>query len=745
MNRSTINSALKGGVFTFRKWINKSYSVFSSLGRQIRIGQLKVIIGSSLSVKSRVILKGTLDFHCGFIESVPETRIGEEAETWGFAQNFISILLLLVSSLYNYASPQEGQGQHTRFYIFLNRLYHRSVHLLVPFLLFMLSVQGSLIAQSDTTIVLEEMIISGNRLTIPFVEASRNIRIIDRKQIEISPVQSVSELLSYVSGVDIRQRGPVGVQTDISIRGGTFEQTLVLINGVKLSDPQTGHHLMNLPFNMDNVKQVEVLKGPGARIYGQNAFSGAVNFVTRIPDEKGMSFRGYGGSFGSYGGALSLTMPIRKYKQYLSIGGNVSDGYRYNTDYKLGNFFYQSEIGVLNGKLEFILGLTTRNFGANGFYASPDYHDQYEEVQTGLASVSFHKQNGAFGYTSRVYLRGNQDRYRFVRTNPGFYENFHRTNVFGTEWNGYINSLAGVTGIGLEYRREMIWGDWVRGGVNSKSSLDGYYRNQVGVYLEQKLKLAGVIDVTPGLYLNWYSDFGWNVFPGLDMGYNLSKKWRLYANAGKSYRVPTFYDQYYQSPVERGNEHLNPEKAWTYEVGVRYGSAVISAEANIFYRKADDLIDWVYSAPDSIWEAGNFQKTCAMGMELDFAVDFESLYHNNFLINRITFNYNYIDQRLNETAPVKSRYALENIRNQLIAGIDHRIFSRLKNSFRFRLIDRVEQNAYVLLDDRIYWEQNEDFSVFLEATNLTNQTYTEVMTTMPGRWIRAGIKWNVGF
>ncbi len=745
MKRSINHSVSRDVVFTFKRWANKSYAVFSSLGRQIRIGQLKVIIGALLSSKSRVIRKGISGFLNGLMRSMPDSVIVKEGEIPGFIQNPITLILFPVFVLFYFSLSLEGQVRQSQLFFFFQALFRMPARIFAIVLLIMLFMDDSSIAQSDTTIILEEMTISGNRLTIPFEEASRNIQIIDRKQIEISPVQSVAELLTYVPGVDIRQRGPVGVQTDIGIRGGTFEQTLILVNGIKLSDPQTGHHVMSLPFNMDNVVRVEVLKGPGARIYGQNAFSGAVNFITMIPDERGISFRGYGGSFGSYGGALTLALPGKKYSQYVSFGGDASDGYRYNTDYKLIKFFYQSELEIWDGKLELVVGWTGRNFGANGFYASPDYHDQYEEVQTGLTSVSFHKQEGVIGYTSRVYWRGNHDRYLFVRTNPDVYENFHKTNVLGAEWNGYAHSVAGVTGIGLEYRREMIRGDWVRGGVNSKSNLDGYFRDQVGLYLEQKFKLAGIIDVTPGLYLNWYSDFGWSVFPGLDMGYNMTKNLRLYANMGRSYRVPTFYDQYYQSPVESGNEYLKPEQAWTYEVGVRYGTPTITAEANVFYRRADDLIDWVYSELDSLWEARNFQKSNALGIELAFAVDFGSIYNGDFLLQRITFSYNYIDQKLDETEPVKSRYALENIRNQLIAGIDHRIFGKLKNSFRFRLIDRLEQDPYILLDDRIYWEQNENFSIFLEATNLTNRSYTEVMTPMPGRWIRAGIKLKVGF
>ncbi|MCK5104996.1 MAG: TonB-dependent receptor plug domain-containing protein, partial [Cyclobacteriaceae bacterium] len=181
-------------------------------------------------------------------------------------------------------------------------------------------------SQVDTTIVMSDLVISGNRISTPFSEASRNIQIITSEDIRRNPIQSIPEILSYSPGLDIRQRGPMGVQSDIGIRGGTFEQTLILLNGIKLTDPQTGHHVMNIPIPLDNIQQIEVLKGPGARIYGQNAFAGAVNFITRVPDIQNIGIRAYGGSFGSYGGNLSLSLPLGNYKQYISLSRDASDG-----------------------------------------------------------------------------------------------------------------------------------------------------------------------------------------------------------------------------------------------------------------------------------------------------------------------------------------------------------------------------------------------------------------------------------
>ncbi len=599
---------------------------------------------------------------------------------------------------------------------------------------------GVLYGQEDTTIVMEGITIHDNRISLPFREASRNMAVIDRDQIINSPSLSVPEILSFTPGVDIRQRGPLGVQADVGIRGGTFEQTLVLVNGMKLSDPQTGHHSLSLPFNMDNIQQIEVLKGPGSRIFGQNAFTGAINFITRLPESKKLDFRAYGGSFGTWGGALSVSVPFSHYKQMLTIGRDASDGYRHNTDFTIANVFYNGQLDIGKGIIELMAGFSDRQFGANGFYASPKYTEQYEAVKTGLASVSYKSGGGKFSWSPRIYWRWNRDLYLFTRSNPSAYENDHTTNVIGLEWNGAWESVLGTTGIGVEFRQENINGDWKRGGENMKSNLDGFSRYNFSSYLEHHFKAGKSFDFAPGINLNWYSDFSWSIMPGIDMGYNLPGGVRIYANAGKSYRIPTFYDQYYSSPAERGNPDIQPEEAIQFEIGLRRMAYWYTVEANYFVRDASQLIDWAYNTSDSIWEAGNFQNIRAGGIEVGFQFDFQQLKGKRFFIRRFTGGYNYIRQDLSQLEDVQSRYALEHIRNQLIIGLEHRMVSRLENSIRFRYIDRVSQPSYYVLDDRLSWIHNDRWRIFFEVTNLTNVAYTEVMTPMPGRWIKGGVQ-----
>src|SRR3546814_281145 len=153
---------------------------------------------------------------------------------------------------------------------------------------------GLAIAQEDTsTIPLREVIITENRMQLPFAKQNRNIQIIDRKQIDAMPARSINELLSHISGVDLRQRGPFGTQADVSIDGGSFEQTLILVNGVKVLDAQTAHNSLNLPIPTDAIERIEIIRGPAARIYGINSLTGAINIVTRKPTDSGVSAHVY--------------------------------------------------------------------------------------------------------------------------------------------------------------------------------------------------------------------------------------------------------------------------------------------------------------------------------------------------------------------------------------------------------------------------------------------------------------------
>jgi iron complex outermembrane receptor protein len=592
----------------------------------------------------------------------------------------------------------------------------------------------AVIAQNDTTSTkLDEIIIQENRIQIPFSKQSRNITVVDKFQLETTPARSLQEVLVFVPGVDVRQRGVTGVQADIGIRGGSFEQTLMLLNGIKLSDPQTGHHMMNIPVPMVNIDRVEVLKGPASRIFGQNAYAGAINVITQLSDERFARIQGYSGDFGMKGINFAGSLPTGNYKQNLALSYDDSNGHQYNSDYKVSNYFYEGGID-LNEKnsLRGMIAYTDRTFGANGFYTST-FPDQWESIQTTLASLSHTLSIEKFRLNTRGYWRRNVDEFRLRRNEPEFFQNNHTTDVIALEANGSFESKLGTTGFGLETRKESI----------ESNNLGNRERNLSGIFLEQLVNLGSKIDLRGGIYSNFYSEYGWKHFPGAEVGFQATQNLRFYSGFGASYRIPTYTDLYYVGPTNIGNDQLVPEEAQNVEFGAKYSKGNLRAEAAYFVRSTDNLIEWTRPNEATPWQPQNFSKVDFKGLEVSMSYRVNPN-GKTLQIKELNISYNYIDASLDEQPGIETRYALTALKNQLIGGILLGIGSKTEWNTKVRNVERMSQDPYFLLDMRVDYNRTGKIGFFAEASNITNADYIEAGTVqMPERWFRAGFMLNL--
>ncbi|MDD3489859.1 MAG: TonB-dependent receptor plug domain-containing protein, partial [Paludibacter sp.] len=200
-----------------------------------------------------------------------------------------------------------------------------------------------------------------------YSEMGRILTVIDRAEIEKLPVKSLDALLENIPGIDIRQRGTDGTQADISMRGGTFDQVLILLNGVNITDPQTGHYNLDIPVELSDVARIEILQGSAARLLGPNAFSGAVNIVTEQNKNKSFSATVEGGSYNSYLGNLSASLAKNNFRNFASVTHKASDGYIANTDYRMTNAFLHSILKTSNaGKFDLQMAYQQKAYGADG-------------------------------------------------------------------------------------------------------------------------------------------------------------------------------------------------------------------------------------------------------------------------------------------------------------------------------------------------------------------------------------------
>ncbi|MDG1435134.1 MAG: TonB-dependent receptor [Saprospiraceae bacterium] len=606
---------------------------------------------------------------------------------------------------------------------------------MLPIIMMLLTISTTAQMNGDSSsIKIDEVIIQANRLQLPVSENSNTVNIITRQQLENNPVHSVAEALQNVAGLDIRQRGVHGIQADVSLRGGTFDQVLILINGVKMADPQTGHHALNIPLNMDNIERIEILKGPAARIYGANAFAGAINIVTRTPDKAFVNINLEGGQNSLGAISISAALPKGDFNQYFSVGRQFSDGYRFNSDYDISNYLYQAEYKIdATQKLDVMGTFTDREFGANRFYGgtSEFWKNQYEEIQTSLFNIGHQKVTDKFAIKTRFNWRRNQDEYLLIRDEPNFYRNLHISNVLTLESHANFHSELGTTGVGVELSS-----------VYLRSNNLGKRDHQIAtLFLEHRASfLNNKIDLTPGIAISQYSDFGARLFQGIDLGYKISKGVKLFGNMGYTWRIPTFTDLFYEDAGNMGNDKLEPESALSYEFGVKYDANGVRANLSWFLRDGTDLIDWTKAADTLKWQPNNISNLAMMG--IDASIDFNptARFGKDFFLKNIRLGYTFIDAEVPQNIVGISRYVLENLNHQFTARIDYRIGGKLFHNISYKYIDRETMDDYSLIDTKFYWKAD-NYSIYLAANNLLDVEYFETnLVQMPGTWIYGGVK-----
>ena len=558
---------------------------------------------------------------------------------------------------------------------------------------------------------LDEVVITSSRIDIPFSENSRTITVISAKEIQSSGASNITDLLQQVAGVDIRRRGTVGMQSDLYIRGGSFDQTLLLIDGIKVEDSQTGHHTMNMALPLEVIERIEIIKGPAARIFGQNAFTGAINIVTRNSAE---SVNALGYQLGSFN-HQNVTGTLGKEFENSSIIGhvsiNTSDGYRYNTDFKNQNYFLKGSFNKDKNPIDVIGYFTERNFGANGFYASPSAINQYEETQTSLVGISSAYKKDSFKIKPRLYWRRNQDMYVFVRENPSIYRNLHITNKIGLEVNTSYESKLGITGFGIDLAKVYL----------VSNNLGNRDREMINVFLEHRFKLFNnKLDVTPGIAVNYFSDFKFHAFPGIDLGYDLNEKIKIYGNVGYTYRIPTYTDLYYSDPTTIGNENLDPEEAISQEIGLKYFGSKLNASFAFFNRDSDNLIDYVKENEDDRWQATNIRNLNTIGFEVNVS---HNINFNGF-DQTINLGYTFIEDEVKELDVNFSRYSINSLRHHLTSTLKTQFIDNLFQSFTIVHAERTSGDSYTVVDGSMTL-QLEGLEISVIANNIFNTEYTK--------------------
>lgn len=589
----------------------------------------------------------------------------------------------------------------------------------------------SALANVDTAQVYE-IIVTASRIPSVPADANRSVTVIDRKTIESAPARSIVDLLEYAPGVDTRQRAPNGVQSDISIRGSTFEQSLVLIDGIKVSDVQTGHHNMNLPVSVNDIERIEILRGHGSRLYGPNAFGGVINIITRKDAGKLLEADVGAGEYGLVKGNASFSYPLGIFQQRLSLGKNISSGYARATDFNLSNIAYGSCVKTRFGEGNLLAGYADRRFGASTFY-SDRFPNEWEHTNTGFLNAGWDRKWERIDIKAGAYLRQNKDDFMLNADSLVWGRNNHTTVTDGGQIEAIFHSGTGVTAIGGEGGNEKI----------SSSNLGDHHRYRGGIYAEHKMNFLRRLSITPGVYTSYYSGWGWKAWPGLDMGFRFTDALKVFGSAGESFRVPTYTDLYYNSVTNKGNMDLKPEQSLNYEAGIRYEKISWQAEGALFRREGKDLIDWIRPDNASPWVAQNITSVNTNGFESNLLLRPKTF---GFIlpISRYQVSYTFLDSDKKAEA-YQSKYVLDYVKHQFSTEIAYDYLPDLEHVWRARTKNRVGYKEYTLVDTKLSYRFRQ-IEAFVEATNLLDTEYQEITgVPMPGRWIQSGLKLNLNF
>ena len=615
--------------------------------------------------------------------------------------------------------------------------------------------------------MLEEVSVTGSRAPLTKGQAARMVTVLDRADIAQAPVQSINDLLKYAIGVDVRQRGPIGAQTDISIRGGTSEQIILLLNGINICDPQTGHNAMDLPVDLNDIVRIEVLEGPAGRIYGTSSLVGAVNIVTGVRsqetgdrrNDQQLDIHAEGGSYGygTVGGRFAWEGHSLSANYSRSDGWSRSKAGKLNTDFSGAKGFYQGQYEGEAVRLNWHLGIADKGWGSSTFWASPKWQadEQYEHTTKLFSAIQARTNQSPLHLNVNIYWNQNRDRYEGYRGQAEKMKyNYNCTDVYGVSAGAYFDWQAGRTAFGAELRNE----DLVSGnlgeplsqthhikGTNRDYTL-GVNRTNISGYLEHNI-LLDQVTVSAGLVAvkNTWSAMNITVYPGIDISYRPTPHWKLHASWNTSLRMPSFTEMYYKLQGYSADPHLKPEEMQALELGTTIHHSLFTLHSTLWYHHGTNMIDWIMDTSkgeEAEWQSVNHTTINSIGFETGVQLSFSH--------SHLSINYGYIHQDKRQETNLVSQYALEYLRHKLVAKAQLQMTKRLSLSMNLRWQDRVgsytdfdgqahDYEPYALIDTRLTWAQTK-WKTYIEANNLLDTSYHDYgLVEQPGRWLIAGI------
>jgi outer membrane cobalamin receptor len=563
--------------------------------------------------------------------------------------------------------------------------------------------------------VVQTVIVSAATQPVPLDVLARSVTVISREEIRRLPSWSVADVLRLAGSLEVRSRGNFGVQTDIAVRGGGFGQAVVLVDGVRLNDSQSGHHNADIPVALDRIDRIEILRGTGSSLYGADAVVGAINIITRRESSAPMVSIG-GGEHDLVRASASGALSHGQATTAIAAWGTRTSGFMFDREVATGG----GSVTTTFGSRRRVAVSHLRNaFGANGFYgASPS------KEWTDQTLVSFSDAGPAHAprrLSVRAAYRTHGDHFLWDVNRPGFAENRHRTHAATGAAVFRFGSDRNWTSIGAEGGV-----DWIR-----SNNLGARDVARAGVFVEMQRAVGRRTTIYPAFRYDRYSAYGGASSPSLTAVIALSDSVRARASIGRAFRVPTFTERFYRDPAHQARAELEPERAWGVEGGLDWIRAGWTTSVTPFARRETDVIDWIRASVQEQWQTANIREVRTHGIETAALRAWPG--------GVVRVEYTWLESEA-PSLTLLSKYVADYAPHSFAASVAFRLPAAVWAGGRTDCKKKRDGRSYCGVDVRVS-RQFGLFELYGEATNLFDVEYQEILgVDMPPRWIAAGLR-----
>ncbi|MFH0917688.1 MAG: TonB-dependent receptor [Candidatus Omnitrophota bacterium] len=522
--------------------------------------------------------------------------------------------------------------------------------------------------------------------------------------------------------VDLQSRAlGSGMQTDFSLRGSTFQQVLILLNGQRINDPQTAHHNADIPFTKEDIKKIEVIPGAGSSLFGPDAIGGAINFVLKAPGEKKTVWEFAAGSQRNGYGLFSISDRFKDLGFRVSVEDAQSKGFRYDTDFKKFTAAVGTHWQLPLGSWENNFGYQEKEFGAYDFYTPGKGYPSREWTKTYLLNSGFSLDKDGLLIKPNFIWRRHFDKFALNQNIANYSD--HRTDMFVPSI--YLQKetrLWGKAGLGLEWGQEKI----------TSTNLGKHTRQHQSLFLDDSLAVGGRWDLGFSLRLDDFSDFNQAYTGSSSLKFKFTPQAALNFGISRSMRIPSFTELYYNDATTLGNADLDAEKAWNYQAGFEYKQEEFSSGLVLFLRQEAGMIDWVRSDSSQKWQARNFTSDNVFGVEYSLHKKFNRLFS---LDTHYTYTDKAIDNQgyLYKYGPNYARHLVNTVFSWELP------FGQQEMGFNYK--QRPGRRGWWLLNAGLSYNLNKHSKIFLNSTNILNVEYQDIAgIPQAGRYVQAGLR-----